>query len=256
MRIYIIDDNLFLVKKIAGYLDSFDFSPFSDIQVIGVNAIEKFFKDIELSNIQDNDIFILDIDLKTYFTGIDIGSKIRMVNKQAYIVYLTAYESKAIEVINKQINPISYITKEACLNQTYNSISKAVHSILYEMVRRNAREDYLNLPKKNDNKLIPMNKFLYAESIKCEKNKILLRLVEDDMIIKCRLKQFKEMNQSPAIYTKFNSYAINIKSIKSWSVSNQIIDFWDSDRTLSLSPYSISKLQHYIASHKGEEIYV
>ncbi|MBO0459404.1 response regulator [Enterococcus hulanensis] len=249
MYIYVIDDNIFFTKKITEFLRSIDFYPFGEVRIVPVDSTRSFYKNLDIMDIGDNDIFILDIDLKSNFSGIDIGERVREKNNNSYIVFLTSFESKAIEVINKQINPISYITKETALEKTFDSLAATIRVILNEALDRRTTMEYLNMPQRDNNKLIPTNKFLYAESIKSEKTKILLHLDKEQIVISCKLKQFKKLNTTSIFYSGLSSYVLNIQNIKSWSISDENIIFWNK-KSLKLSPYSITKVSRYVTRYK------
>ncbi|MFK4567330.1 hypothetical protein [Enterococcus sp. UD-01] len=131
INIYIIEDNLMhkkvIMNKLEDYSNNSDFAKFNIVDI--QNHID-FYHNLYVFPILSTDIFIIDIDLNTFFTGIQLAQKIRALHPYTYIIFLTGDSSNGIKVINDQIKPLAYLLKqdlqETVLNQEFYFILNQV----------------------------------------------------------------------------------------------------------------------------------
>ena len=149
LNFVICDDNLNILEKFPKILESIFIKHGYDAQVVlttdNINEIFDYTDDNKV------DVFILDIDLKSNKSGLDVASKIRESNKDAYFIFTTAHLEYAI---------VAYKFK------TFDFLPKPVTSERLEETIVRLFEDINGKPKrfiKIDNKktIIDANEILY-----------------------------------------------------------------------------------------------
>lgn len=82
--------------------------------------------------IQDSDIFIIDIELNQYHSGIDFSKKIRQRNNCCYIFFLSNDTTKGIEIINHNIRANKYYSKKD-LTEAVNGLEELLFKLPHEL---------------------------------------------------------------------------------------------------------------------------
>lgn len=111
LNFVLCDDNLSILDKLSKILNSIfiEHELDAEISFASTNPEEV----IERINLNVPNVFILDINLKTKISGLDLANKIRKVNKSCYIIFtsahleyiLLAYKYKTFDFIPKPITP-------------------------------------------------------------------------------------------------------------------------------------------------------
>jgi len=164
------------------------------------------------------DVLILDIDLKSDISGMDIANKIRSINKKVYLIFATAhleylmlaYKCKTFDYLPK---PISLENLESTVLRLYNDINEdSSEKQFIKIHNRNTiiRADSICYIEKDNMKLI-FNSKDAAYSIYSSFNKIQSELPSG--FIRCH-----------------KSYIVNINNIE--SIEDNIIHF---DKTNKLT---------------------
>ncbi|EGO8064553.1 LytTR family transcriptional regulator DNA-binding domain-containing protein [Enterococcus faecalis] len=245
-RIIIVEDQLSIRKKILD--EVLDFNKMianHEYNPIVIENFTNFWKKLDVMSVVDNDIFILDIDLNTFHSGIDIGKKIREINSNSYIVYLTSFEDKAIEIINKNINPWAYITKTIEVNDFSNSIRKVLDDIDSDVESREREKEYVTFKYKNLEFYVDLNDVLYISALKGYRNTLLLKTEEEEILVNGILKDWKirlEKMKKKNFYMNLRPYVINMDKIASLSRDQQNITFTNNEQ-LFLGVSSIDKIK-------------
>ena len=246
MDIYIVDDSFVIEKKVSALIDSLNQKKkYSNLNPIIVDYPQRFYEKISQMEIKDNDIFILDIDLNAFFTGIDIGETIRSKNSKCYILYLTGLEDNAISIINKNIYPWAYIVKEID-NRLFNeSLTRTLEEIVLHQMKRQQSSDFTSFSVQNKQIVIPVKDIIYLKSINGYKNSVLVKTMDEDLIVDGTLKKFKNVFYQPFFFRGFRAYIINLNTITEWSREEQYVGFANGD-ILELGVKSIDKLKKAI----------
>lgn len=190
-------------------------------EVVSVQNYISFFEALDNSTIDNSDIFIIDIQLNTYFTGIDFGKKIRQINQNCFIVYLTSLANKAVDVINENISPNAYLLKsydpeviqfqlvDLFQNLELNELSKK--SLLVFSHGSQIRLYYSDI--------------LYITTRSGFRNKLLVQTIGTEVIITGTISKIKSELTSPPFHLNLKSIIINDINIKSLSSATQTITF-------------------------------
>ncbi|MBO5348661.1 MAG: response regulator transcription factor [Clostridia bacterium] len=175
-----------------------------------------------LSFIQNNnvDVVILDIDLQTSMSGIDLAQQIRNVNKKIYIIFATAHLEYLI--LAYKCKTFDYLTKPISLNNLESTILRLFNDV------------YSDTPNSSFIKINNRNTIINANSV-CYIEKDNTKLI------------FKSDNADYSVYSSFNkiqptlpsnfirchkSYIVNIHNIE--SINETTIHF---DKTNKLKCY-------------------
>lgn len=165
LNFVICDDNSNILNKFPKILEDIFVKHGYDAKIgLATDDVHKLFKYI---NNNKTDVFILDIDLKSEHSGLDIASKIRESNKEAYFIFSTAHLEYAM---------VAYKFK------TFDYLPKPVTSERLEDTIVRLFNDVNSKPKKfikidNKNTIIDENEILY---IKRDKMKLVFHTKERD----------------------------------------------------------------------------
>lgn len=125
LNFVICDDNVNIMNKLSTMLDNIFFKNNYDAQVALASAdVDKILEHVYLNK---TDVVILDINLKTKMTGLELAEAIREKNKNVYIIFTTAhlefamvaYKFKTFDYIAK---PITQDRLEETVTRLYNDI--------------------------------------------------------------------------------------------------------------------------------------
>ena len=109
LKFCIIDDNLKVVNKLSSMLESIFINNNFEAEIsFKTHSPEELFKYISTNKI---DVFLIDIDLHSSITGLDIANRIRKENKNCYFIFTTghleygfqAYQYKTFDYLPKPI---------------------------------------------------------------------------------------------------------------------------------------------------------
>ena len=89
LNFVICDDNQNMLNKLSKMFDTIFMSNNIDANVIFKSTNQTEILDFAKSN--NVDVFILDIQLKSNMSGLDLAEKIRGFNKDSYIVFTTGH---------------------------------------------------------------------------------------------------------------------------------------------------------------------
>lgn len=245
VSVYIIEDEFIYRDKIKKSLMDLPKRDLFDYTFVPVESPLAFYKSLEMSAIEDNDLFILDIDLKTYFTGIDIGQKIRSLNQNCFIVFLTNLSSKRIEVINAKVHAFSYLLKPLPHEEADSQwlIEDLFRSIETALLKRSADNDqFLVIPTQKTQLLIPYKKIIYISAAKHLRGKILIKTIDEEFLVNSSLKEIKKKLTPNFFYKGLRSYIFNLAMITSVDRLSETISFKD-DSFLHVGTRIIDKLK-------------
>lgn len=207
-------------------------------KVIEVENFISFYKNINNIDILDSDIFIIDIDLNTNFNGIDFASKVSNKNRHSLIFFLTSLESKAIEVINNNINPIGYLIKSLDYEINQYQLKELIPKV--ESLLLNADSGFL-FSNGTEKEYLIYSDILYITTFSGARNSLLIKTIHSTLIVDGTLKKIKNDLPSPPFTVHLKTYIINLSLVKSLSQSEGLITF-NNYETLQLSPKIIRKI--------------
>lgn len=234
-NIYLIDDNLvhltYMKKRVLNYIEKKNL----DYAVNEVVNIGDFYSKISTYNILDTDTFFIDIQLRQYFNGIDLAEKIRNINLNCLIIFITGETDKSLEIIKRSISPFGYIVKRAndIETQIDEMLDKVIHVISDQkdiFIFKNFKRDLLFIAKEIN----------YFCTIKGNRYQIYLQTYNGDYVINESFANVKK-RAFPEYYIIFKSYIINSYQIRLIDHKNGKIVF-KNNKELYLSSLMLNKL--------------
>jgi two-component system response regulator AgrA len=224
--IYVVEDNNLYRKKIISYLQNYHSESFTYV-ISPLDNHLLFMEDIQTLTISDNDVFFLDIDLKTQYSGIDVAKKIRERNDKCPIIFLTNFEDKAISIINSEIFPLGYLVKNPIdsteLKTTIENVLMKVESLTKSAWRQD--QDITTFMNGYESIYINCKDILYIESLKGLKSRVLVKTVEEELIIEGKIGKMKSNLKQPYLFSSLQSYIVNLENISSINRKNGTITF-------------------------------
>lgn len=222
--IYLIEDSvsyrIYLKNVLTRYQEQNNLTFDYTVQPI-LNYV-RFYEHLDDQVINNNDIFIIDIYLNTYFTGIDFGKKLRKINQSCKIIYLTSATDKSLIAINQRTYPSAYLIKSDDPEVIQIKLINLIPSLFFE---EHKTDETLTLQSNNTNFVINVSDILYISVLKGYRNKINILTTDSKLIVDGRLSSIKSQLSSPPFYLDLKSFIINYNKIESISASNQRIIF-------------------------------
>jgi two-component system response regulator AgrA len=217
IRVFIIED-LFTHRSLLTRAIKNINLPNLSFEVLPIENYIGFYDEIDHLNIRDTDIFVMDLDLKSFHNGIDYAKKIRKYNLYSGIIFLTADDQQGINIINQQIHATSYLLKDVLdIARIESTLSKAFLSIreLHEKVY--LKHDNQHLFVKTDDKYlkIRLSSILYFETIKTMKGYLHLKTLFHDIIIRGTISEMRDqLNGNHFFVTSLRSLIINLHTVE------------------------------------------
>jgi len=158
LHFLVCDDNSSVLTKFSKMLETLFIKHSFDAQVVlsTTDALEA----LEYATHNDIQVAILDIDLKSNLSGLDLAEHIRKISKKIYLIFTTghleysliAYKYKTFDFLPK---PITIERLEETLLRLFEDISgKSQRFITLDNQNTFIREEGINYIKKNGMKLI------------------------------------------------------------------------------------------------------
>ncbi|MGX7150250.1 LytR/AlgR family response regulator transcription factor [Enterococcus ureasiticus] len=243
IRVYLIEDEFVYRKKLHDFISSLQQKSFQyTVHITSIEELETFYySEIEALTIEDNDVFIVDIDLKSHFSGIDIAKKIREKNKNSFIIFLTNLENKGIEIINQNIHATSYLIKGIGLND--RTVGNLFATIKKEIVNRTQdTEEYISLKKFGKTIFVKYKDILYIQTASGMRNMLVVKTIQSEQMIEGSINKLKEQIDPQYLYTGLRSYIINLTHVSALSRPEGLIMF-DDGSELEVGSRIINKLK-------------
>lgn len=224
MRVFVIDDQFMMRKRLIEIIQSY---PNKSFEIIEVKNERLFFSELDNFVINDTDIYFIDIDLKNYFTGIDLAQKIRKNNEYCFIIFVTNYEAKSIEVLNRQIFPLGFLSKA----QETASFSLQIIDYLNQTTKialeRLNKERRVVVGDYEQEVILFEKDIFYLATAPGYKNSLILHHKDGELLIQGKLKDYKRQLTSPAFCCELKSFIINVAYIDKIINSEGVIQLHD-----------------------------
>lgn len=215
IRLFIIEDSIFQRKKTAQFLTNFFMKEYSiNLVNIDISDINSFYKEIDQFNFYPTDLFIIDYDLLTYYTGIDIALLIKKKNPKAIIGFLTSYKDKAVNVLNAKVYPSMFIVKNLdreIMKSELTNLSRSLYNELHLLSEDS--EQNLLVTIGNKKRVISYDDIIYISTIKHERNSVFMQINNTQIIVSTAWKNIKSVVANRSEFIILKSYIINLKKI-------------------------------------------
>ena len=165
LNFVICDDNQNMLNKLNKMFDTIFISNNIDASVVfhSTNPLEI----LDYSKSHNVDVFILDIQLKSSMTGLDLAQKIREFNKDCYIVFTTGHLEYSL--IAYKLKTFDYVPKPITVERLEETVLRIVDDV------NGQPKKYIKIDNKNT--LVDENEILY---IKREGMKLIYHTLSKD----------------------------------------------------------------------------
>lgn len=211
-------------KKIIKIVSELNRESFEFVEVSNERS---FYQELDALEITDSDLFLIDIELKNYFNGIDLAEKIRRKNADCFIVFITFFETYGIEVINRQIMPFAYLSKNLPMDQLIARSRILIDSYLRTVQDRESNEMKITVESNNQKVIVYEKNILYVSTIPGYKKMLLIKIVEGEMLVSSRLKDIRKQLNGPYFFKELKSFIINLNKIEIINQIEGIVQFED-----------------------------
>jgi DNA-binding LytR/AlgR family response regulator len=228
-KIYILDDN-FAQRKIVQTACT---ELFKELQIfyelITVESIAKFYKELENLSIYSCDVFFIEINLNHYYNGINFAKKIKKRSFNTNIIFFTRNRQASIEIINHNIYPIAYILKNDSLNYNlYNDLKIVFQKILAKDSELNCSVKKIQLKTGANIYYFDVAEINYIETDAMNRQTLNVHLINQKYIkIKKKIKHLKNELQFFQDMIAFKSMIINKRNIKVINRQEEFLQFRD-----------------------------
>ncbi len=165
------------------------------------------------------DVVILDIDLQSNISGLDLAQKIRKINKRVYIIFETAHLEYLL--IAYKCKTFDYLTKPISLNNLETTISR----LFSDIYSTPSNKSFIPLNRGN---MINANSVFYIEK---DNTKLIFRADSADYSIYSSFNKIQH-TLPPNFVRCHKSYIVNVNNIH--SIDDTIIHF---DKTNEIKCY-------------------
>jgi two-component system response regulator AgrA len=239
-KIYIIEDNINYSKFLK---ESILMVPSALNWIIqpNINYID-FFENVSSYTIETESIFFLDIDLHTYFNGVELAKKILEHFPFIYIVFLTNYEDHSIDVINQQISPKRYLLKTLDQSHFVSELSDFFDSVNNEIIKKADQQILLTAGAS----VLSLNssEIDYISSAHSnQRRQLFIQMVDRTYWHSGTIKKISPLFSSLSFTLNLKSYLINLNNISEIHSTDLTVRF-RSGNELVLGTKILNKVRH------------
>lgn len=230
-NILIVEDNVIIADDLQQIIENFGYN------VLG-NVIS-YEKAVEFLSTNKIDLVLIDINLATEKTGIDLAKYINLNYKIPFIYLTSNLDDETINAATKTL-PAAYLVKPFDTNTIYTSIEVAVTSSINRKIENVNLKDHLFLKKNNLYHKIKIDDiyFIKADNIYIE----VFTKNSEKYLVRNTLKDF--IKNLPSNFFKCNkSYIINTNEIKSFNLNYVFINNVQISVSKEFKPYLKSLLR-------------
>lgn len=251
MKVYYIEDNIFHQDKFREKYSRSNNLTTIPLNIPPASQLEQFYESLDSIAIQDSDIFIIDIQLNRFHSGIDFSKKIRQKNAKCYIIFLTNDTTKGMEIINENIKADKYYSKK--------DIAEAVND-LEELLFKSPQAQQLHsklikIESLSKIYLIDPNEVNYLSKVTSSRSTIEFFCQTETFLIHGKIDELKSAFQDFHFFNDLKSYSLNPSNIKLVDKKNNEIIFKNED-ILLLSRRSIKKLIDFMEQLEQEKMLI
>lgn len=249
MRIFIIEDQFIFRKQLIKAIK--EASSYS-FEIVEVNNERSFFLELASLPILDSDLFIIDIDLNYYLTGIDLAENIRKKNEHCAIVFSTSFEDKVTEIVNRQILPLGYLVKGREPRLFLKDLSVILTKLIADLTEKNSADHKLVINYGNEKLVLNEADILYIATVPSQKNLLMVRYSDQELLIPGKLRTLKASLKSTYFIKNLKSFVLNAHKIERLYTIEGVVQFTD-ETVLELGVAGTKKVLSFL---KAEGSYV
>lgn len=239
-NVIICDDDNIQVSIINEYLKKF--SKDSNLfNTLSFNSAEELLEEMSKNNsvlkINEIDIFLLDIEMSG-LNGMELGYKIREINKGAIIIYITGFKDYALNAF--EIRSFNYIMKPISYEKFYNVISEAIELLSLKI----EKSKELIIDNKDKVYRIKYDDIYYFEKY-LRKVKVVTK--QETIEYYASLKELKNVLDMDYFVQCHQSFIVNKSKLTSYK--SQSVYIADLDIDIPVSKASVKEVRQCLANN-------
>lgn len=211
-NIFVIEDNISHANTIITAINNFKEQKNIQLNIAHLIDFTNLFSTSSKMTITSSSIFFIDIDLGTAITGVDIAKKIRNLNTDCPIIFITNNQSKALEVVNEHILPFNYIVKNADDPSLIKQQITSTLQRIFSMKEQNA-DEYLIIKQGATQQVIKFSTIVYLQTIKGDRYRTFLKTTTNEYILNIDFANLKKKFFPNYFILNLRSYIINLHEI-------------------------------------------
>lgn len=151
LNFVICDDNQNMLSKLSKMFDTIFISNNIDASVVfqSTNPVEI----LDFANSHNVDVFILDIQLKSKMSGLELAEKVREFNKNCYIIFTTGHLEYSL--LAYKLKTFDYLAKPITIERLEETVLRLVDDV------NGQPKKYIKIDSKNT--LVDENEILYIK---------------------------------------------------------------------------------------------
>ncbi|MGG5358791.1 MULTISPECIES: LytR/AlgR family response regulator transcription factor [unclassified Enterococcus] len=222
-NIYVIEDNFLHQRFIENTIHEFAKDYSLIVRTTPITSPLSFVKQLPTLEIVDTDLFFIDIDLNTQYSGIDIAERIRKTNAVCKVIFITSFVDKGIDIITRNITPFDYIHKTGLdITQTKEQLRSTLKKVFTDL--HTNRDKFLILKNEQGSQIFSFADINYIQTVKGNRFSIYLETIDQEYLLNESFSKLKDLS-FPQYFLFLKSYILNLKQIKSINRKLGIITF-------------------------------
>lgn len=151
LNFVICDDNQNMLNKLSKMFDTIFISNNIDASIVfqSTNPVEI----LDFANSHNVDVFILDIQLKSKMSGLELAEKVREFNKNCYIIFTTGHLEYSL--LAYKLKTFDYLAKPITIERLEETVLRLVDDV------NGQPKKYIKIDSKNT--LVDENEILYIK---------------------------------------------------------------------------------------------
>ncbi|MGX7172480.1 two-component system response regulator [Enterococcus ratti] len=210
MKIYYIEDNVFHQEKFRKKYNDNEHLTTISLVIPSPSQLEKFYNRLDFMPIQDSDIFIIDIELNRFHSGIDFSKKIRIKNNFCYIIFLTNDPTKGAEIINQNIRADKYYSKNDLME-----VMDGLEELLFKQPHlQQTQNNLIKIESLSKIYLVDPREVNYLSKVTSSRSTIEFYCETEFFLIHGKVEELKHAFEHLNFFNELKSYSINPANIK------------------------------------------
>ncbi|EOL43035.1 hypothetical protein RV11_GL003147 [Enterococcus phoeniculicola] len=237
MKIFICEDEPVILNLLSTSI--FQYILFKDIDIkigLATQSPEEIIETLQNEALGGDNLFFLDIDLKTEIDGITLATEIKKIDYNAKIVFITSHGELTSLVFKYQIEAMDYIIKstpEIINERVRTCIDLAYKRFVYN---KKSKEDNLLLKINGVFTKISLENVMFIESSK-RAHKLVIHLVNSQVEFFGTIREIETMKKS--LVRGHNSILVNINNIDRVDVPKRMLYFKNGEYCFASTRYMV-----------------
>lgn len=245
MRIFICDDEKNHLAAIASIIRNYILFKKESISLEGKFTDPNLLLKEFAANKEDDNLFFLDVDLKSTMDGIILAEKIKQIDSNAKIVFITTHGELSSLVFKYQIEAMDYIEKDH-IDHIERRIKLCIDTAWNRFLGKEEYPENFVIIKMADRiEKIPLKKIMFFES-SSKSHRIIAHLDNHQFDFYGKLSELTQKSKS--FMRSHNSFVVNLQNISLLDKKKHEIHFINGESCFTSIRYQ-KNIAYYLESH-------